>query len=432
MKRLLVFVGVILLIAAFGAIVVLNPGEVEFHPEHIHTFRPMLGLLLVFVFCAGALVAVLGGALRNLGRTVSDWRARRAARPALQAGEWHQAGEQLAWHGEVERSRALLKRARKRHPGNTAAALALAASYMDTGEYADAQEVLETAVAEDAHDPDLRYALGEALRRRGERAEAIRMLETVRVQHPRAPRVLMSLRELYRESGRWKEAADVQAAYLQTLPTAGRAAERERLVQFRYQAAVGLADADARLAALDAVVQDDRTFVPALVSLGDALVGHGRREEAGTLWEKAFKRHPRLVFIERLLAQDAAGPRTQRAVALLNKQRGRLDADGVHALLARVALAEGDLARAAAELEAVTRQDTPTVQRMWAEVFHRRGEPARAWEALRRAADQLGALAADHRCVVCGRVSEAWTGYCPGCERWDTYRAGEEGNWGTE
>jgi len=425
MKRILLFVGAALIIAAFGAIVVLNPGEVEFHPEHIHTFRPMLGLLLIFTFCAGVLIAVLGGSLRNLSNTLANWRARRGARHAAQAGEWHQAGETLAWGGDLERSRALLKKAWRRHPGATAAALALASSYMDTGEYAAAQEVLETAVAQDAHDPDLRYALGEALRRRGEAADAIRMLETVRVQHPRAPRVLISLRELYRESGRWKEAADVQAAYLDTLPAEAHAAERERLTQFRYQAALALPDGDARLTALDAVVQGDRSFVPALVSLGDALLEQGRVDEAQRLWEKAFKNQPRLVFIERMLAQ-APNARSHRAVGLLGKYRDQLEPDSVRLLLARVAMTAGDVERAAAELKGIRAQDTPAVQRAWADVLHQRGDTEHAWDALRRAADRLGAGATDHRCVVCGRVSDAWVGYCPGCERWDTVRSGTE------
>lgn len=425
MKRLLIFGAILVFIAAFVAIVVLNPGEVDFRPTHIHSFRPTLGVLLIVVFCVGVTVALLGGSLRNLGGALGNWRARRDARLAAQAGQWHQAGEQLAWGGELERSRALLRKACKRPPGNSAAALALASSFMDTGEFAAAQEVLEAAVARDAADPDLRYALGEALRRRGESSEAIRMLETVRVQHPRAPRVLISLRELYRETRRWKEAADVQAVYLQALPPATPRGEVERLVQFRYQAALALPDLDARLGALDAAVQSDRGFVPALVSLGDALAQHGRAEEAQKLWEKAFKQHPRLVFIERMLAQDDAA-RTQRAVSLLTKYRDQLDADSVRLLLARTALSEGDLVRASAELQAVTKQDSPTVQRVWAEILYRRGEVEKAWDALRRAADHLGAGAADHHCSVCGRLSEAWSGFCEGCERWDTYRSGSE------
>ena len=411
-----------LLIALFGAIVVLNPGEVEFHPTHLHSFHPMLGLLLIFTFCAGALVAVLGGSLRTLGSRLRSWRTRRSARIATQAGEWHQSGEDLAWRGELDRSRALLQKAWKRHPDSSAAPLALAASYMDTGEHAAAQQVLETAVARHAHDPDVRYALGEALRRRGQTAEAIRMLETVRVHHPRAPRVLISLRELYRESGQWQQAADVQQAYLHALPTEAPAAERERLVQLRYAAALAVADPDARLAALDAVVQSDRAFVPALVALGDALVEHGRSDEAQKLWEKAFKSQPRLVFIERLLAQDR-GAQNPRAVGLLAKYRDRFDPDSIHALLARVALGVGDTERAAAELTAATQQDTPALQRAWAEVYHRRGEAEQAWAALSRAADHAGS---DYRCLVCGKSRDEWSGYCDACERWDTYRPAAE------
>lgn len=424
MKRLLVFIGALLLVGAFLAIIVLNPSEVEFHPTHLHSFRPSLGVLIILVFLAGSVVALLAGSARNLGTSLASWRARRAARLAMRAGEWQHSGEQLAWGGELERSRTLLRKAWKHNPGNSGTALALASSYMDTGEYAAAQEVLDAAVAQHAHDPDLRYALGETLRRRGEHGEAIRMLETVRVQHPHAPRVLISLRELYRETGRWKEAADVQALYLQTLPVEAQRAERERLVQFTYQAAIAQADADARLSALDAVVQRDRTFVPALVSLGDALIEHRRPDEACKLWEKAFKQHPRLVFIERLLAQDSA-PRS-RAIALLSKYADQLDPGSVHLLLARVALADGDLNRAGTELQAISKQDSPTVQRTWAEILHRRGEHEKAWDALRTAADHLGAAASDHRCIVCGRVSEMWLGYCDGCERWDTYRSGSE------
>jgi hypothetical protein len=45
MKRLLLFGGVLVFIAAVVAIMVLNPGEVEFHPTHIHSFHPTLGVL---------------------------------------------------------------------------------------------------------------------------------------------------------------------------------------------------------------------------------------------------------------------------------------------------------------------------------------------------------------------------------------------------
>jgi lipopolysaccharide biosynthesis regulator YciM/uncharacterized integral membrane protein len=426
MKRGLLVLGGIALVAVFALLVALNPSEVDFRPTHIHSFRPMLGVLLILTFCAGAALVLFGGGMRQISTRLADWRTRRGARAAAQATAWHAEGEAAAWAGELERSRALMRKAWRRQAGNSATALALASSYMDTGEYGTAQEVLEAALGEDANDADLRYALGEALRRRGETAEAIRMMETLRVRFPHAPRVLISLRELYREAERWTEAADVQSAYVATLPAATRAVEQARLVELRYQAAVALADAADRAAALDAVVQLDRGFVPGLVSLGDALVDGGRADEAMRLWEKAVRAHPRLVFIERLLAHERSAREHERILALLGKHWSEIQGDGARLILARSALAGGAFDTAERELRAIGQQDAPTVQRAWAELHHQRGDHPAAWTAISRAADRLGAAAADHHCTTCGRDTESWVGYCGGCGRWDTYRAGGE------
>lgn len=426
MKRGLLVLGGLALIALFSLLIALNPGEVEFRPTHLHHFRPMLGVLLVLTFCAGIALVLLGGGMRQLSLRLAEWRARRGAKAAVQAAAWHAEGEAAAWAGELDRSRALMRKAWRRQAGNGSAALALASSYLDTGEYAAAQEILQAALEEDANDADLRYALGETLRRRGETREAIRMLETLRVRFPHAPRVLISLRELYRDAERWKDAADVQAAYVETLPAAARGAEQTRLVELRYQAAIGLPDPADRVAALDTVVQSDRAFVPALVSLGDALCDSGRADEAMKLWEKAARGQPRLVFIERLLAHERSAREHERILALLGRQWSDIQGDGARLILARSALASGAFEVAERELRAIGGQQAPTVQRAWAELHHQRGDHAAAWTAISTAADRLGAGAADHRCTACGRASEAWVGYCGGCGRWDTYRASGE------
>jgi lipopolysaccharide biosynthesis regulator YciM len=425
MRRVLLALGGIALVAVFAAVVALNPSPVELRATPLYSLRPMLGVLLVLTFCAGGAVVLLSGALRQLAVALRTRRMRRAARRAAQAVAWHQEGEEAAWRGELERSRTLLRKAWRRQAGNSAAALALASSYVDTGEYAAAQEVLQAALEDDPDDADLRYALGEAQRRRGTIGEAIRTLESVRVRFPSAPRVLISLRELYRDGARWREAADVQAAYLEGLAPAARVEERQRGIAFRYLAALELGAAPERVSALEALVREAPEFVPAAVSLGDALVAAGRADDARKTWEQALRGHPRLVLLERLLALEPDGRAHERALGLIGKHAD-LHGDGAHLLLARDALARGALEAAERELRVLANQDAPTVQRAWAELHHRRGDQEAAWAALARAADQLGAAAADHRCSACGRTSEAWVGYCTGCGGWDTYRAGLE------
>lgn len=427
MKRVLLGIVLVLALVLAFFVVWLNPPTVEFRFWTDRSVPLPLGWLLLFAFVGGAALALLAASVQRVGRRVAGWRERRRTRQVVRAGEWQESGSALTWDGDLERGRNLLRRAWRRQPFNASAALALASSYMDTAEYGAARQVLEEAVNQTPNDTDLRYALGELERRSGEPADAIRMLETVRVQHPRAPRALLALRELYEQTKAWTEAARVQEGYLQTLPNAGRRREeQERLTHYRYEAALAIGDPAARAEALASLLQSDRTFLPAVVSLGDALVASGRADEARKQWEKAFRSEPRLVLFERLLAHSDGARERHRLVTSLQKQRPPLDADAVHLLAARVALEDGDAEAAAAELQAIAQQEGPVVQRHWAEVYKRRGQTREALEALSRAADAGGFSLNGYRCSSCGRTSTTWSGHCPACESWGTVKPAVE------
>lgn len=426
MKKALAAIGIVALAAALAYVTWLNPVPVEFRfaPEQRLTLQ--LGLLLIGAFFAGVLVTVLGGSTLQLARSLRRWPERRQERHAVRVTEWERAGTALTWDGELDRARNLLLKAWRRQPHNSAAAIALASSYTDTGELEAARRILQEAMSRDASDPDLRLALSQAMERGGELPEAIRILETVRVQHPRAQRALLRLRDLYCRAGRWKEAAEVQAAYVDSLPSSADArSERELLIRLRYQAALAVEDPAARAEALSLILQLDRNFFPAVVSLGDALAESQKLGEAMKLWERTFKQMPRLVLVERMLSHQSSPGDRSRAVALLRKYRPQPpESDGTQVIAARLALGDGDLDTASAELSAVQRQDAPPVQRLWAEIYRRRQQHDRAVEALAQVADQTAAaLAAGYRCATCGRAVRDWAGYCPGCNRWDTYRS---------
>jgi tetratricopeptide (TPR) repeat protein len=426
MRRFFLGIAAVLAIALCFFIAWLNPSVVEFRFWTGRSVALQLGWLLIFTFLAGAILTVSGISLQQFGRRVGGWRERRRLRREERAGAWRESGAALAWDGDLHRGRALLKKAWRSGPEDAAAALALATSFADTGEYGAAREVLDEAVKHTPHDADLRYALSEILRRSGSIDEAIRMLETVRIQHPHAPRALVALRELYEQRRAWADAARIQEAYAAALSDGTRAtAERQRLAYYRYQAALEIADPARRAAALAEIGESDRTFFPTVVSLGDALCESGRAEEAKKHWERAFRSVPRLVLIERLLAHAGDARERQRVIGLLDKQRPQLEPDAVHLFMARLALDRDDLEAAAAELQAVARQDEPVVQRYWAEVYRRRGQSAEALRSFARVAD-AEPLLGGYRCTACGSLSGEWTGYCAHCERWDSYRAGIE------
>ena len=83
----------------------------------------------------------------------------------------------------------------------------------------------------------------------------------------------------------------------------------------------------------------------------------------------------------------------QRVVALLSKYRQQLDEDGVRLLLARSSSPTTTSTTPPASLEAIGRQDAPTVQHGWAELYHQRGQLQEALEGAvpRRRPSRIGA-----------------------------------------
>ena len=385
MRRILVPAITIALIVAFvGFAYTMNPADVDFRISPTMTHRIPLGFLLVGAMVVGALLAVFAVLIQQINQRMATWAERRKARNLAQIEELNESGAALAWDGEIERSRSILKKAWRRDPHNKQAALALAACYSDTGEYEAAQTALEAAVAEDASDPDLRYALGEALRQGGRSEDAIRMHETLRVQYPHAPRVLVSLRELYSQAQRWKDAAGVQEQYISELSRSdGIHAERDRLRDFHYRAALQIENPTERITALEALLDEHRDFSPALNSIGDAMVDAGREGEAQKTWERAFKKKADLLLAEKMLAHQDSSSGRQRVVSLVNKYADQLDPDGVKILRANASLSDGALDAAQQELEGIADSTLRNAQRAWADLYEKRGEGERAWQTLR-------------------------------------------------
>ena len=140
---------------------------------------------------------------------------------------------------------------------------------------------------------------------------------------------------------------------------------------------------------LRGVVKDNPRMSDVWIKLGELLAEIGREEEAAVAYRQALDRSPVFLpdievawgFVELRLSKlddaESAGRRTAQLVPTK-----------AHELLARVALARGDLAAAEAEAQAAagSRNPQPTAILVMAEVKIREGKPAEALEVAERAA----------------------------------------------
>ena len=194
----------------------------------------------------------------------------------------------------------------------------------------------------------------------------------------------------------------------------------------RYQAA--LADPDRPRAArrLVAMAREDRAFTPAWVSAGDVLIDAGRRVAARRVWERGARRDPAVALLDRLERLNASEGRPERTARLYRRLVRRYpDHPTLPLLLARNQIAQARLDEAAAVLERLppAAAAQPTVHALWAEIHRRRGNHSLAAESYAHAFGTDLGVVTPFTCSVCGKTADAWTGYCPKCRGWNTYRA---------
>lgn len=207
------------------------------------------------------------------------------------------------------------------------------------------------------------------------------------------------------------------------IPTTER--ERQSLTVLRYQAAICLGDAPARVQALEALGERRSGSVPIAVSLGDSLLADGRRDEAWAVWERALRGTPRTVLLERLASISTESSHRERLRSVLQKLRpDQVRVDTVRLLSAELCLAEGNLDAAAQQLDGVREPATAPalLHALWGEVHRRRGQLELAVAAYARA----NGTRRMHQCGACDRASAQWIARCPACQSWDRYRSDVE------
>lgn len=418
------FAGFVLLSAALlGAVAYLfvhNGQSVELHLADAWVVRAPLAAQLTGAFLTGALAVFLGMELRAGGRALARWRRRRLERREERVEALLAEGRRLLWRGEPERARTILIRAWKRRQTRDVL-LALVRASLEADNAGDARAALEGAREPLADDPEVLCALADVCRHIGDTSGAIAALERARARHPRAARILLGLRDLYLGAERWSEAAAMQAAWLALHPRVTAPGEHTLLAGARYEAAVRVPGPSARRQALEAVLAQAPRFVPAAVSMGDALVECGREEEAVRRWESTLLLQPRAVLLERLRARARERKDRDRIRNLLRKLNvEHLDGDAVRYHLAQLWLDDGHAGHAAAELEAVSRrfEQTPAFHLARARLDELEARYDKAAEDYRAAAGTF----VPYACEVCERGDGGWHARCPRCGRWDSLR----------
>jgi tetratricopeptide (TPR) repeat protein len=419
----------VLLFGAYLYFSFLNKGNITiFLPNGV--YETTVPLLVVVSVLAGAFL-VLCANLVGVGKArLLLWRSGRRTKGIREAEENRQQGLATLQAGDFKRARFLLEKAREKDPFSAPVYGALAELAEQEGDSDEVLKCLGKARELDEKNLELLFRVASAYEVKGDTKNAADFYGRILTLDTSNRRAMAALRELYRRQGAWREALEMQRNYLKLTPPERQAPELERLIYFRYECArlsLVLGATEKSAAELREIITEKPSFIPAHVSLAEALKQEQKVEEAADLLKKAFQdlRHP--IFLIKLedlfFSQDDPG----KIAALVNFYKRRI-LDSPHDLLIRLfygklcirmIMAEEALIHLKVIIESGV--DFPSLHILLAEAYRRTGDLDEAVLEYRKA---LG-IGKTHRipfaCRICGQEQIEWSSSCPRCGNWDSF-----------
>ncbi|HEV2056157.1 MAG TPA: lipopolysaccharide assembly protein LapA domain-containing protein [Methylomirabilota bacterium] len=420
----------VLLALGFGAAVAylasLNTARVSIAVAADWAWEVPLAALVVGAFLAGAVLALLLGFVRDLGRSYRDYQRAREARRAESLGDVYHRGVDAQLSGRADAALQIYEELLTRDPGHAQAHARLGELALERGD-AHGALVHHLDALRGEERPELVLAAAEDFRRTGRPGEAAALLERLLVRDHDHVAALRALRDLAVAEGRWQQALGAQERFV-ALGPGERRPEQAMLAGIQYELGRALlagGQVQAAIARFRDALRSQSDFVPAIISLGDAHRAAGDSREALRVWERAVEIHPELPLLARLEQAYRVEGRPTRMIALYQAASARAPESVPLAFaLGRVYFELAMLDEAADQFQKVEVREPnlPGLHAVLGAIFERRGQTAEAFEEYRRALTLSGAFDWPYRCSACGAEHGRWIDRCPSCRGWNTSR----------
>ncbi len=405
----------------------LNSGRVSLALGSNWTVDAPLAALLVGALLAGAALAFLLSALREISRSYQDFQLAQRARRAETLSETYHRGVDAQLAGRTAPALEAYEAVLRREPGHADATARLGELARQRGDnQAALTHDLQALRAGDR--PETLLAVADDYRRLGRPDDAVATYRRVLELDHAHLTALRRLREVAAERGRWDDALEAQERLARLVPRDARAAEEGWLAAIHYELGRALLTGGSHAAAIgrfkDAIrVQPD--FLPAILALGDTYLGSGDAREAAKVWERALEIEPAPALLSRLEQLHRGEGHPARMIAVHQDAAKRHPENLAVAFgLGRVYFELAMLDEAAEQFEKieVRAPGLPVIHAFLGAVFERRGQAPEAFEEYRRALGFTETMDWPHHCSGCASSHPAWVDRCPTCRRWNSSR----------
>ncbi len=392
---------------------------------------PKIGVILLSSL-AGAMVVAVLFVLRDTRRFIHTYQAQRRLKKEQKVQALYSRALDALLGGDLKEAQEALEALLKEEPRHLEALLRMAEVAQREGQPQKALEYYRRVLSlEPQHLEALLKAAGLELSL-GHLKEALEYAEQVLEPQPDNLSALALKRTVLERQGQWSELVELQRQVLKHPHLKEQAQEEQRLLGYRYELArqsLEEGQLDRALKLFRNILKADRRFVPAYLGAAEALLRDGEAEEAAKLLEEGYEETHSEILLARLEDLSLGQGEPERAIKLYQQALGKRPEEAslrflLGKLYWRLEMVE-DALRELQPLEGA--EDFPALYSLLGELYMRRQLHERAAQSFRKAAGPRPARL-PYVCSTCQGLSRQWSGRCPHCGAWGTFRLGIHGS----
>jgi len=406
----------------------LNPQDVTIFLSKDMSFTMSRAVLVVASIVTGLVLGIVVHFYYSMIHQLRHWKSNRKDKKSTEISSTYREGVARLLSGDIKKAHSLLQKALDRDASRLEIYLALVSVHLQEGNPQQAVALLQKAKSLDPSSLEVLFKLAGTYEEMDRNVEAGEVYEEILGIESNNRKALRGYRDIYIKQKKWQQALELQKRLIKAAQGTTRfEAEKEILRCLHYEVAgqtLAEGQIDKAKSELKDIIKAAPKFVPARVTLGDAMQAQGQVEDAAKTWQDGYKALGKIVFLARLenLYLGEEDPAT-----LLSFYRTSIKEKGDDLLLrlfyGKLCLRLEMVDEALEQLYAVENAgaDFPQLHLLLAEAHRRRNRTEESIEEYKRALGVNLQLQLGYICDVCGEDSEEWKSRCESCGTWGSF-----------
>lgn len=406
----------------------INPQEVSIYFYQDHHVSVSVAIAVVACILVGLIMGYGAHLFVTATHMFKHWRKDRGHKRSKEIEATFREGVARLLSGDVKKAHVLLQKALDKDPSRIDIHLALANVYQQESNVPEAIQLLLKAREMDRASLEVLFKLASCYEESSMEKEAVATYLEILEKEATNRKALRGLRDLYMVSGNWAEALVLQKKILKVGVSANRQdKEKQNLVSIRYEVArqsVDAGEADQAKSELKDIIKHNPSFVPARVTLGDAIKATGKADDPIKIWQEGFRATGRSIFLARLEEHFLSIEDPARLLGLYKAMTTeRPDDMLLRMFYGRLCLRLEMVEEACEQLYVVESSgtDSPQLHLLLAEAHRRRDRTEESIAQYQKALGVDPQLKLGYVCEECGTTNLEWKSRCKKCGTWGSF-----------